>query len=134
MPFLLALPAHRLAGRVLRLEPRLRRPAPIWRIRPLRHDALQTELTDVPVHGRAFAGQMLHEPDGATLGPPKQLLEPLLAVDQRQVAQVVKSSLLSAHLRLEQTAHLSAWRVLANCWHGFTNSSKRPVIQNSSVM
>ena len=40
-PLLLALPAHRLARRVLRLEPHHRWPAAIGRIRPLRHDTLQ---------------------------------------------------------------------------------------------
>jgi hypothetical protein len=42
-----ALPPHRLARRVLRLDPRLRRPAAIGRIRPLRHDALKTHAADV---------------------------------------------------------------------------------------
>ena len=39
-PFLLTLPAHRLARRVLRLEPCLGRSAAIGRIGPLRRDAL----------------------------------------------------------------------------------------------
>jgi hypothetical protein len=40
-------------------------------------------------HGRAVARQMLNEPDGAPLGSADQLSEPPLALDQRQVAQVV---------------------------------------------
>ena len=58
-PLLLALPAHRLARRVLRLEPRLRRPAAIGRIRPLRDDALQPHAADMIEHGRAVTRQML---------------------------------------------------------------------------
>ena len=52
-PFLFSLPAHRLARRVLRLEPHLRRPGAIWRIRPLRHDALKAQAADMIEHGRA---------------------------------------------------------------------------------
>ena len=40
-------------------------------------------------HGRAVTRQMLSEPDGAPLGPAEQSGEPPLALDQRQVAQVV---------------------------------------------
>ena len=39
-------------------------------------------------HGRAVTRQMLDEPDGV-LGPADQFGEPPLALDQRQVAQVV---------------------------------------------
>ena len=88
-PLLLALPPHRLARRVLRLEPRLRRPAAIGRIRPLRHDALQPHAADVLEHGRAVTRQMLIEPDGAPLGLADQFEELPLALDQWQVAQVV---------------------------------------------
>ena len=45
-PLLLAFPAHRLARRVLRLEPHLRRSAAIGRIRALRPDVLQTHPAD----------------------------------------------------------------------------------------
>ena len=87
-PVFLTLPAHRLARRVLRLEPRLRRPAAIGRVRPLRHDALQPHAADVIEHGRAVVRQMFNEPDGV-LGSADQSGEPPLALDQRQVAQVV---------------------------------------------
>jgi hypothetical protein len=40
-------------------------------------------------HGWAVAGQMLNELDRAPLGPAEQSGEPPLALDQRQVAQVV---------------------------------------------
>jgi hypothetical protein len=40
-------------------------------------------------HGRAVATQMFNELDGALLGLADQLGEPSLALDQRQVAQVV---------------------------------------------
>src|SRR4029077_510740 len=66
-PLLLALPAHRLARRVFRLEPRLRRPAAVWRIRPLRDDALQPHAADVMEDRRAVTSQMLNEPDGSPL-------------------------------------------------------------------
>ena len=56
LPLFLALPAHRLARRVLRLEPRLRRPAAIGRI--LRHDALQPHAADMLEHGWAVTRQM----------------------------------------------------------------------------
>jgi hypothetical protein len=49
-PLLLAL--LRLARRVLRLEPHLRRPAAMGRISPLRHDALQPHAADMGKHGR----------------------------------------------------------------------------------
>jgi hypothetical protein len=39
--------------------------------------------------GRAVTRQVLNEPDGAPLGLADQLGEPSLALDQRQVAQVV---------------------------------------------
>jgi hypothetical protein len=42
----------------------------------------------VPEHGRAIAGQMLNELDRPSLGPAEQLLEPPLALDQRQVGGV----------------------------------------------
>ena len=57
------------ARRVLRLEPRLRRPAAVWRIRPLRDNALQPHAADVLEHGRAVTRQMFNELDGAPLGP-----------------------------------------------------------------
>ena len=69
------------------LEPR--RPAAVWRIRPLRYDALQPHAADMGEHGRAVTRQMLSEPDGSPLGPAEQFGEPPLAIDQRQVAQVV---------------------------------------------
>jgi hypothetical protein len=62
-PLLLALPAHRIARRVLRLEPRLRRPAAIRRICSLRDDALQPHAADVIENGRPVARQMLVVPD-----------------------------------------------------------------------
>jgi hypothetical protein len=40
-------------------------------------------------HGRAVSCQMFIEPDGSPLGLADQLGEPPLALDQRQVAQVV---------------------------------------------
>jgi hypothetical protein len=40
-------------------------------------------------HGRTVARQMFDEPDRAPLGPADQSGEPPLALDQRQVAQVV---------------------------------------------
>ena len=40
-------------------------------------------------YGRGVARQVLNELDGAPLGPAEQLLEPPLALDQRQVAQIV---------------------------------------------
>ena len=40
-------------------------------------------------HGRAVIRQMLNEPDGSSLGLAEQFEEPPLALDQRQVAQVV---------------------------------------------
>ena len=40
-------------------------------------------------HGRAVTRQMLSEPDGAPLGLAEQSGEASLALDQRQVAQVV---------------------------------------------
>jgi hypothetical protein len=73
-PLLLAL--LRLARRVLRLEPHLRRPAAIGRISPLRHDALQPHAADMGKHGRAVTRQMFSEPDGSPLGPADQLGEP----------------------------------------------------------
>jgi hypothetical protein len=57
------------ARRVLRLEPRVRRPAAVWRIRPLRDNALQPHAADVLEHGRAVTRQMFNELDGAPLGP-----------------------------------------------------------------
>ena len=66
-PLLLALPAHRRARRVLRLEPRLRRPAAVRRVHPLRHDAFQPHAADMLEHGRAVARQMFNELDR---GPP----------------------------------------------------------------
>ena len=52
-------------------------------------DAPQPHAADMLEHGRAVARQMLAEPDGSPLGPADQSGEPSLAVDQRQVAQVV---------------------------------------------
>ena len=89
LPLLLALPLHRLARRVLRLEPRPRRPAAIGRIGPLRHDALQPHAADVVKYCWAVTRQMFIEPDGSPLGPAEQSGEPSLAVDQWQIAQVV---------------------------------------------
>ena len=40
-------------------------------------------------HGRAVTRQMFNELDGTPLGPAEQSGEPPLALDQRQVAQVV---------------------------------------------
>src|SRR6478672_25386 len=77
-PLLLTLPAHRLARRVLRFEPRLRRPAAKRRIRPLRHDALKAHAADMIEHGRAVAGQMLSEPDGIPCGPAEKSGENIL--------------------------------------------------------
>jgi hypothetical protein len=87
-PLFLALAAHCLARRILRLDPRLRRPAAIGRIRPLRHDALQPHAADMLEHGRAITRQMLAEPDRAPLGLAEQSGEPPLALDQRLVAEV----------------------------------------------
>ena len=44
---------------------------------------------DVLEYSRAVARQMFGEPDGAPLGPAEQSGEPPLALDQRQIAQVV---------------------------------------------
>jgi HlyD family secretion protein len=64
-PIFLALPAHRLAQRVLRLQPRPRGPAPIRRIDPLGHDALKAHPAGVLEHDRAIVMcQMLVEPEG----------------------------------------------------------------------
>ena len=40
-------------------------------------------------HGRAVTDQMLNELDGAPLGPAEQSGEPPLALDQRQVVNLI---------------------------------------------
>ena len=77
---LFTLPAHRLALRVLRLDPHLRRAAPVRLIRPFRHDALKAHVADVPEHGRAVIDQMLNEPAGVVLSPADLSGAPLLAL------------------------------------------------------
>src|SRR6476661_7229588 len=72
-----------------RREPHLRRAAAIGRINPLRHDALKAHAADMLEHGRAVTRQMLAVPDGSPLGLADQLGEPPLAVDQRQITQVL---------------------------------------------
>jgi hypothetical protein len=59
------------------------------RIRPLRYDALKAHPADVLEHGSAVTRQVFGEPDGAPLGRAEQSGKPSLALDQRQVAQVV---------------------------------------------
>ena len=49
---------------------------------------LQPHAADVLEHGRAVICQMLTEMDGLPLGPAQQSGQPLLAFQQRQVAQV----------------------------------------------
>jgi hypothetical protein len=49
-PVFLALAAHCLTERVFRFQPRLARPAPIGRINPLRHDALQPQAAGMVKH------------------------------------------------------------------------------------
>ena len=72
----------------LHLSHDLRWSAAVRRIDPLRHDALQPHAADVLEDGGAVTRQMLDKPDGSPLGLAEQLLEPPLALDQRQVAQV----------------------------------------------
>ena len=72
----------------LHLSHDLRRAAAIRRIDPLRHDALKPHAADVLEDGGAVTRQMLNKPDGSPLGFAEQLLEPPLALDQWQVAQV----------------------------------------------
>ena len=67
-PVLLTFPPHRLARRVLRLEPHLRWPAAIGRVRPLRYDALQPHAADMLEHGRTVTCQVLAVPDGSRPG------------------------------------------------------------------
>jgi hypothetical protein len=52
-----------LTERVLRLEPRLWRPAAIGRVEPLRHDALKAHAAGMVKHRRAIVRQMLVEQD-----------------------------------------------------------------------
>ena len=49
----------------------------------------QPHAADMLKHGRAVTRHMLSEPDGAPLGLAEQSGEPSLALDRRQVAQVV---------------------------------------------
>ena len=60
---LLPLPAHRLARRVLRLEPHLRWPAAIGRVA-----RLQPHAADMLEHGRTVTCQVLAVPDGSRPG------------------------------------------------------------------
>src|SRR5271166_5112001 len=52
-PLLLSFPPHCGCVRVFRLDPMRRAPRTIWRIPPLRHDALEPELAGVREHERA---------------------------------------------------------------------------------
>src|SRR5437016_4470474 len=88
-PILLKFAAHRLACRVLYLDPRLRWSTAIGRVRPLRHDALQPHAADMREHGWPVTCQMLNEPDRSPVALADQSGEPTLTLDQRQPAQVV---------------------------------------------
>src|SRR4051812_38828204 len=89
-PLLLSLSLHRLAVRALRLQPRPRGPGAIRTINPLRDDALQPHLPDVPEDRRAVAGQVVNVLDRAPTRLPRaeQGLQPPLALDKRLLAQV----------------------------------------------
>ena len=67
---------------------RLGRPAAIRRIHPLRYDAFQPHAARMIEDRETVTRQMLIEMDGLPLLPADQSGEPLLAFDQRQVAQV----------------------------------------------
>ena len=66
-------------------------------------------------HGRAVTRQMLSEPDGAPLGLAEQSGEASLALDQRQVAQVV--NLIWNYGLTEGKVHpfRSRWRPINKC-------------------
>ena len=106
MPVLLALPADRLAGRILRLDPDPRRSAAIATIHPLGDDAFKSHAADVIKYGRAVAAQVLAVLDSWPLASAEQSGEPLFALDQRQVEQRCRTwiGLLSR----------SAWRYACN--------------------
>ena len=67
MPLLLQLAARGLARRVLRLEPRLGRPAAKGRIYSLRHNAFQSHAAGMVEYGRAVVRQVFDEVDGVLI-------------------------------------------------------------------
>ena len=61
-----------------------KRSAPIGRVRPLRHDALQPHAADMIEHGWAVTRQVFGEPDGAPLGPRRPGTWPQRAVNTQR--------------------------------------------------
>jgi len=66
-PIFLALTPDSRAEWVLRFQPGLWKSAAIWRVQPLRHDALQTEAASVFENSRAILVNMLVVGNGATI-------------------------------------------------------------------
>ena len=119
-PFLLTLPAHRLARRVLRLEPRLRRPAAIGRIHPLRHDALQPHPADMIEDGRAVPVRCSMNWIGSRLALPISFLSRRL----RSISGRSRRSSPSCSIR-SKAYSTASWPRLGSAAHGSPASRRR---------